>query len=54
MWGKLKIAFNRLVRSRFIQHVGFWSLSFLILLNILKATVLKNVILFLVDIRVFI
>ncbi len=54
MWKKLKIAFNRLLRKRLIQHVGFWSLSFLILLNILKVTALKNVILFLVDTRVFI
>ncbi len=38
MWEKLKIAFNRFLRKRWIQHLGFWSLSFLILLNILKVT----------------
>ena len=34
----LKIAFIRLSRDRIFQHVLFWCLSFLILMNILKVS----------------
>ncbi|MCE4565137.1 histidine kinase [Maribellus sp. CM-23] len=38
MWQKLKIYFNRLIRNRFLQHLFFWCLSFLVLMNVLKVS----------------
>lgn len=38
MWQNLKIFFNRLIRNRFLQHLFFWCLSFLVLLNVLKVS----------------
>jgi len=35
---KLKIFFGRLSKSRILQHILFWLLSFLILLNVLKVS----------------
>jgi len=34
----LKIAFSRLAKDRILQHVLFWCLSFLILMNVLKVS----------------
>ncbi len=34
----LKNIFNQLIRNRILQHILFWALSFLILLNILKVS----------------
>ena len=36
---KLKILFVRLLKNRLFQHILFWSLSFLILINIFKVSV---------------
>ncbi len=38
MWRRLKIYFNRLIRNRFLQHLFFWCLSFLVLMNVLKVS----------------
>jgi len=38
MWNQLKIFFNRLILNRNLQHLFFWSLSFLILVNVLKVS----------------
>jgi len=38
MNNKLKDNFSKLIKNRALQHVLFWSLSFLILLNILKVS----------------
>ena len=38
MFQQLKIIFNRLVNNRIFQHILFWCLSFLILMNILKVS----------------
>ena len=38
MDGKLKSQFNRLIRNRTLQHLFFWCLSFLVLLNVLKVS----------------
>lgn len=38
MAGRLNIIFNRVVKDKSLQHVLFWCLSFLILLNILKVS----------------
>lgn len=38
MDGKLKFQFNRFIRNRILQHLFFWCLSFLILLNVLKVS----------------
>ena len=35
---KFKILFNRLLKDRIFQHILFWCLSFLILINILKVS----------------
>ena len=41
---KLKIIIDRIIRKRLIQHLAFWCLSFLILLNILKVSAETKVI----------
>ncbi|RIJ46556.1 hypothetical protein D1614_17955 [Maribellus luteus] len=38
MWRRLKIYFNQLIRNRFLQHLFFWCLSFLVLMNVLKVS----------------
>lgn len=38
MEGKLKNRFNQLIRNRVLQHLFFWALSFLILVNVLKVS----------------
>ena len=38
MLANLKIAIDRLIRNRFLQHLAFWCLSFLILMNVLKVS----------------
>lgn len=38
MWDKLKSFTNLSIRNRTLQHLFFWSLSFLILLNVLKVS----------------
>lgn len=38
MAGILKSQFNRLIRIRLLQHLFFWCLSFLILVNVLKVS----------------
>ncbi len=38
MWYQVKIIFNRLILNRNLQHLFFWSLSFLILMNVLKVS----------------
>lgn len=38
MAGKLNLIFNRVVKDKTFQHVMFWCLSFLILINILKVS----------------
>jgi len=38
MWEKLKIGIEGSVQNRLIQHVAFWCLSFLILLNVQKVS----------------
>lgn len=35
---KIKAVFNKLIRNRILQHILFWGLSFLILINILKVS----------------
>jgi two-component system, LytTR family, sensor kinase len=35
---KLKIIFSRLIKNKVLQHLLFWSLSFLILLNVLRVS----------------